>query len=101
MLDIEGPAFLLIWVAYHVGHVDLERPDHRRDDPADQSRAAGWQPAGLSQPRLSARSPDLFRRQALFVGFFWAGWTKDRQSWHDRIAGTTVVKFHPALAPAY
>ena len=28
----------------------------------------------------------------LFLGFFWAGWTREKQSWHDRIAGTTMVK---------
>jgi uncharacterized RDD family membrane protein YckC len=29
---------------------------------------------------------------ALFLGFFWAGWTSSRQSWHDKIAGTAVVR---------
>jgi uncharacterized RDD family membrane protein YckC len=28
----------------------------------------------------------------LFLGFFWAGWTQSHRSWHDRIAGTVVVK---------
>jgi uncharacterized RDD family membrane protein YckC len=28
----------------------------------------------------------------LFLGFFWAGWTREKQSWHDRIAGTIMVK---------
>jgi uncharacterized RDD family membrane protein YckC len=26
------------------------------------------------------------------LGFFWAGWDPDNQSWHDKIAGTTVVR---------
>jgi len=26
-----------------------------------------------------------------FLGFFWAGWDPENQSWHDKIAGTTVV----------
>lgn len=26
------------------------------------------------------------------IGFFWASWSEERQSWHDIIAGTTVVK---------
>lgn len=29
---------------------------------------------------------------ALFIGFFWAGWDPEKQSWHDKIAGTIVVK---------
>lgn len=28
----------------------------------------------------------------LFLGFLWIAWDKDRQGWHDRIAGTVVVR---------
>jgi hypothetical protein len=28
----------------------------------------------------------------VFLGFFWAGWSADRQAWHDKIAGTVIVK---------
>jgi uncharacterized RDD family membrane protein YckC len=28
----------------------------------------------------------------LFLGFFWAGWDAERQSWHDKIAGTVIVR---------
>ena len=28
----------------------------------------------------------------LFIGFFWIGWSSDKQGWHDIIAGTYVVK---------
>lgn len=28
----------------------------------------------------------------LLLGFFWAGWSAEKQSWHDKIAGTIVVK---------
>ncbi len=27
-----------------------------------------------------------------FLGFFWALWDKNNQTWHDKIAGTVVVK---------
>lgn len=27
-----------------------------------------------------------------FLGFFWAGWDREKQSWHDKIAGTVVVR---------
>jgi len=53
--------------------------------------------------RLDGRSPDvtvaIVRSLASclsFVvaglGFFWASWNPDRQSWHDLIAGTVIVK---------
>jgi uncharacterized RDD family membrane protein YckC len=29
------------------------------------------------------------------LGFFWAGWSRDRQSWHDIIAGTVIVRLPP------
>ena len=29
---------------------------------------------------------------ALLIGFFWASWSQARQSWHDMIAGTTIVR---------
>ena len=28
----------------------------------------------------------------LFLGFFWAGWDKRKQGWHDKIARTVVIK---------
>jgi len=28
----------------------------------------------------------------LFLGFFWAAWDKKKQCWHDKMAGTVVVK---------
>jgi len=29
---------------------------------------------------------------AVGLGFFWASWSDEHQSWHDIIAGTTIVK---------
>ncbi len=34
----------------------------------------------------------IFSTLVLFLGFFWAGWDKEKQAWHDKIAGTIVVK---------
>jgi uncharacterized RDD family membrane protein YckC len=28
----------------------------------------------------------------LFLGFFWAGWTREKTAWHDLIAGTVIVR---------
>jgi uncharacterized RDD family membrane protein YckC len=28
----------------------------------------------------------------LFLGFFWAIWDENKETWHDKIAGTRVVK---------
>ncbi len=34
----------------------------------------------------------VFSFVALLVGFFWASWGRDRQSWHDIVAGTTIIR---------
>jgi len=28
----------------------------------------------------------------LFLGFFWVGWDARKQGWHDKLAGTVVIK---------
>jgi uncharacterized RDD family membrane protein YckC len=28
----------------------------------------------------------------LFLGFLWIAWDRDKQGWHDKIAGTIVVR---------
>lgn len=33
-----------------------------------------------------------FSFMVFFLGFFWAGWDREKQSWHDKIAGTVVVQ---------
>ena len=83
--------FLFIWLAYHVGmwtwkgttiggiicKIKLVRLD---GNPAD---------FGVSLVRFLA---SFFSAAALGLGFFWTGWTRNRQSWHDLIAGTVIVR---------
>jgi uncharacterized RDD family membrane protein YckC len=33
-----------------------------------------------------------FSAVVLFLGFFWIAWDNDKQGWHDKIAGTVVVR---------
>lgn len=42
--------------------------------------------------RYSMRTVDAF---ALGLGYFWAFWDDDRQTWHDKAAGTVVVTVGP------
>ena len=30
----------------------------------------------------------------LFLGFFWIGWDAQKQGWHDKLAGTFVIKVY-------
>ncbi len=67
----------------------------------------GWSPGkrlfGLRIVTLEGRAPGLgrgFTRTTatllsifvLFLGYFWAAWDRRRQTWHDKIAGTYVIK---------
>jgi uncharacterized RDD family membrane protein YckC len=100
MLEIKGPAFLLIWVAYHVGMWTWKGQTIGAMILRTKVVRLDGQPLDFATALVRAFSA-FISAAVLFVGFFWAGWTKDRQSWHDRIAGTTVVKFNPALVPAF
>ena len=39
-----------------------------------------------------------FSAVVFFLGFFWIGWDADKQGWHDKIAGTYVVRL-PRVQP--
>jgi uncharacterized RDD family membrane protein YckC len=38
-----------------------------------------------------------FSALVLFLGFFWIGWDAHKQGWHDKVAGTVVVKMPRAV----
>jgi uncharacterized RDD family membrane protein YckC len=40
----------------------------------------------------------LFSILVFFLGFFWIGWDRDKQGWHDKIAGTVVVRLPRAVS---
>jgi len=89
--------FLLFWVAYHIAmwtwrgttigglicRLKVVRTDGR---PLDFGVALV---RGLSAVLSAA---------ALCLGFFWVGWTSTRQSWHDMIADTVIVRAPRAFA---
>lgn len=83
--------FLPLWLAYHVGMWNWK------------GTTIGGMVVGLKVVRLSGQPLNfvvalvrslfsIFSALVLGLGFFWAGWTKDKQSWHDLIAGTTIVR---------
>lgn len=40
----------------------------------------------------------FFSVLVFFLGFLWAGWDREKQGWHDKIAGTVVVKMPKGFA---
>ena len=90
VLILTGPKALLLWLIYHVAMwawkgttvggivvgIKLVRVDGR---PVD---------VGVALVRAAAA---IFSALVLGLGFFWAGWDRGKQSWHDKIAGTVMV----------
>ena len=90
VLIVTGPKALLLWLVYHVAMwawkgttvggivvgIKLVRVDGR---PVD---------VGVALVRAAAA---IFSALVLGLGFFWAGWDREKQSWHDKIAGTMMV----------
>lgn len=83
--------FVIVWPAYHialwtwkgttVGGIVFGIKIFRREGrPLDFAVA------------LVRSVGSFFSGLALFIGFFWAGWTREKLAWHDMIAGTIVVK---------
>jgi uncharacterized RDD family membrane protein YckC len=82
--------FLLFWVAYLLSlwswkgttvgglicHLRIVHTDGR--------------PIGFAAALLRLLG-SFFSLAALGLGFFWAGWSRDKQSWHDKMAGTVIV----------
>ncbi|HEY3853264.1 MAG TPA: RDD family protein [Verrucomicrobiae bacterium] len=55
------------------------------------------QPLGL-MTALVRSAAAVFSVLILFLGFFWIGWDNQKQGWHDKIAGTVVVRLPKAIA---
>lgn len=86
-----GPFFVLVLIAYHAAFWTW------------RGTTLGGIVCGLKVIRADGRPVDaavavvralaaVFSALPLFLGFFWAGWSAERRSWHDLIAGTLVVK---------
>jgi len=91
MLPRVDSFFLFFWIAYHVGMWTWK------------GTTIGGIVCNLKVVRVDGRDADfsvclvrglagIFSALPLLLGFFWTGWTRERQSWHDKIAGTVIVR---------
>jgi hypothetical protein len=91
VLSFSGPFFMLFWLAYHVamwtwkgttiGGIILRLKVVRLDG----------RPISFDVALIRGLTA-VISAAALFIGFFWAGWSRDRQSWHDIITDTVIVR---------
>ena len=83
--------FLIPWIAYHVGFWTWKGTTV--GGVVCRLKVVRLDGQTLNFPIALVRSlASLLSAIALFLGFFWVGWTRERLAWHDRIAGTTIVK---------
>ena len=84
--------FLVAWVAYHLTLWSWK------------GTTLGGIICGLKIVRTDGRPIDFgvalvrllggfFSAAVLWLGFFWAGWSQEKQAWHDKIAGTVIVRY--------
>jgi uncharacterized RDD family membrane protein YckC len=89
--------FLLFWLAYHIAMWTWK------------GTTIGGIICSLKVVRIDGRPLDfgvalvrglsaVFSAVVLCLGFFWAGWTRTRQSWHDLIADTVIVRVPRAVS---
>ncbi len=95
--QVPYPLFWFLLIAYHTALW------------AWRGTTIGGIVCGLKVVRVDGRDVDftvalvrslgaVFSVLALGIGFFWVGWTAERQSWHDKIAGTVIVKVPKAMS---
>jgi cytoskeletal protein CcmA (bactofilin family) len=91
IFSFTGRYFLLIWLTYHIALW------------AWKGTTLGGIICKLKVVRMDGRETDfatalvrglasIFSALPLMLGFFWVGWTAERRSWHDIIAGTVIVR---------
>ena len=91
ILSHRGQLFLPLWILYHLAFWSWRQT------------TLGGLILGLRIVRTDGRPMTFsvalvrllgcfFSVLALGLGFFWAGWSGDKQSWHDKIAGTVIVR---------
>jgi len=74
-------AAMWVWKGTTVGGIVLRLKVVRLD-----GRRLDWATAGVRAVGA------LFGSMAGGLGYFWSGWDSEKQAWHDKIAGTVVVK---------
>jgi uncharacterized RDD family membrane protein YckC len=84
--------FLPIWVLYHLGMWGWKGTSIGGLVFGLRIVRVNGDPIGFGVALVRCLSA-FFSALVLFLGFFWVGWNRDRQSWHDIIAGTIIVRY--------
>ncbi|MDA1272857.1 MAG: RDD family protein [Verrucomicrobia bacterium] len=97
LMSFTGPLFFLFWAAYHVVMWVWKGTTIGGIVAGIRVLRVDGQPMSFSVALVRSLS-SFFSAIVLFLGFFWAGWDREKQSWHDKIAGTIVVKMPKGIS---
>ncbi len=97
LIPLTGPVFILLWTAYHVTLWTWKGTTIGGIVAGIKIVRTDGQPLNFAVALVRSLS-SFFSGVVLFFGFFWAGWDREKQSWHDKIAGTVVVKVPKGMA---
>ncbi len=86
-----APFFIFLWTAYHIAMWTWKGTTIGGMVFGLKIVRTDGQPINFAVALVRGLSAFL-SAAALFLGFFWAGWDRDKQAWHDKIAGTYIVK---------
>jgi uncharacterized RDD family membrane protein YckC len=97
LMAFVGVFFLPFWAAYHIAMWTWKGTTIGGIVLGIKVLRIDGTPVNFSVALVRSLS-SFFSALVLFIGFFWAGWDRDKQAWHDKIAGTIVVKVPKGVA---
>ena len=98
LFNARGPVFVGIWTLYHIAFWSFKGATVGGLIVGTRIVQIDGSPITLQIAVVRALASFL-SAAAFLIGFFWAGWSAQKQSWHDIIAGTYVLKTRPVIQP--
>jgi uncharacterized RDD family membrane protein YckC len=98
IFEIRPPGLILAWTVYHIVMWALKGATIGGLVVGTRIVRIDGSPINFQVAVVRALAAFL-SAAAFMLGFFWAGWSPQKQSWHDIIAGTYVMKTRPSLQP--
>jgi uncharacterized RDD family membrane protein YckC len=91
IVKIEFSGFVFLWLAYHVAMWTWNRSTIGGLAFGLQLVRADGRPLNFAVALVRALA-GILSAVPFFLGFFWVAWDAEKQSWHDKIAGTIIVR---------
>ncbi len=91
LVHVIGPFYLLVPIAYFVGMWTWKGTTVGSIVLGLKIIRTDGRPVNFAVALVRSLS-SFFSAIVLFLGFLWSAWDREKQTWHDKIAGTIVVR---------